>query len=123
MNFFPKTLRDAAEALDVMAAPKARTLKLISPTEAMVTPPITGKSVRYTGHGIADPVKKESPAVKRGSAAFTTYNKFGRVPRQGQASKTYSCFLFSMLESNRLDPRSEDTNLHRYHPSVDIHTV
>lgn len=48
MKSFPRTLRDAAEALDVIAAPKARALKLISPTEAIATPPTTGRRVVYT---------------------------------------------------------------------------
>lgn len=71
MNSFPRTLRDAAEAFDVIAAPNARALKLISPAEAMATPPMTGRRVVYTCHGIADPARNDSPEVKSGSAPFT----------------------------------------------------
>lgn len=71
MYIFPRTLRDAADAFDVIAAPNARMLKLISPADAIVTPPMTGRSVRYTGHGIADPVRNDSTDVNSGSAPFT----------------------------------------------------
>lgn len=71
MKIFPRTLRDAADALAVMAAAKATALKLISPAEAMPTPPIIGRRVRYTGHGIRDPVSTENTDVNNGSAPLT----------------------------------------------------
>lgn len=71
MKIFPRTLRDAADALAVIAAAKATALKLISPAEAMPTPPIIGRRVRYTGHGIRDPVSTENTDVNNGSAPFT----------------------------------------------------
>lgn len=71
MKSFPRTLRDAADALAVIAAAKATALKLISPAEAMPTPPIIGRRVRYTGHGIRDPVSTENTDVNNGSAPFT----------------------------------------------------
>lgn len=83
MYIFPRTLRDAAEALDVIAAANASTLKLISPAEAIATPPMTGNRVRYTGHGIADPAMNDSNEVKRGSAPFTTCRPTG--DREGKA--------------------------------------
>ena len=72
MVFLESTPRAAEETLESIAEARARKVKESSFMDAIATPPIMGRRVRYTGRGRTCPRRSAlSPQVTTGSEALT----------------------------------------------------